>query len=84
MSPWWFKGAERVLDHARFEIEGDGSDCVPIHDGGALKTSVWKPDPHELAVLMRGGGVTLTVVCGRRHPVVALGVAEPETLLVSA
>lgn len=45
-------------------------------DGGvpAMQT-VWQPSPEELAVLMRGGRLHLTIM-GRVHPPVALEVHE--------
>lgn len=43
--------------------------------------SIWKPSAEELAVLNAGGGVEL-IVLGTTHPVVSLGVAPAEELVL--
>ena len=45
-------------------------------------TSVWKPSAEELAALVAGGGVCITI-CQHVQPVMALGVVTADCLQVS-
>lgn len=59
--------------------KGDGVACgtLPVTltyvDGRQAIVSFWKPDATELAKLLQGKPVVLTVF-GRQHPVVSMGV----------
>ena len=60
--------------------EGREKDVVDLHVRlhidqalGAAITSLWKPSEEELACLLAGGGVALTIY-GSGHPVVSVGV----------
>lgn len=44
---------------------------------GPYIQSFWRPSPEELALLMNGGVVELTVI-GRLHPPVGVAVVPPE------
>lgn len=48
-------------------------------ENGTWAISFWKPEPAELAVLLNQGTIALWVrASGRQHPVVSMGVQEPE------
>ena len=54
---------------------GDLTAIMVSENGYPGFVSLWKPSQAELAALMKGGAVALSVV-GRSHPPVALGVMD--------
>ena len=54
---------------------GDLTAIMVSENGYPGFVSLWKPSQAELAALMKGGAVTLSVV-GMSHPPVALGVMD--------
>lgn len=56
------------------EKDGEIFDLPVMNDGTSL-TSVWKPDKDELDILMKGGGISLSIM-GQAQPPVMLGVVE--------
>lgn len=88
MTPYFFEGSTAVAeaqpdhDHSKTgEVVG-----LPIRimrtPGGPMLMSVWKPSEEELATLMAGGGVALTVF--GRQPICSLGVCAATYLTVPA
>lgn len=75
-------GATRRLGApANWKEEDHGRcDYLPIRDEqtpqGPVMTSAWEPTPDELALILKGAPVMLTV-WGTAHPPVALHVGEP-------
>lgn len=63
-----------------------GVDCgalqiadVAMGDGRPGMESLWRPSRAELALLIEGGAIILTIA-GTGHPVVSMGVTGPEQL----
>jgi hypothetical protein len=85
MIPQYFHGAQRTLEAPQgwdHKVQGECGGLPVMRDGSAL-VSVWKPSAEELEMLNRGGGVVLSLLVSG-HPVTAVGVCPPETILVSA
>ena len=54
-------------------------DALPVtehnHDGYAVITSFWKPEPHELSAMNAGKPIMITVF-GLNHPAIMVNVAK--------
>lgn len=84
MTPMFFHGHTNVIGAPEGWDHKAQGECDPLpvqaHDGGLL--SVWKPSAEELAVLVKGGGITINLGTFAQ-PVMGVGVCAPECLLVS-
>lgn len=85
MTPHFFIGHNRVFkappDWDHKGEQGECSDLPVLIDAEGI-TSVWKPSAEELAALVAGGGVCITI-CQHVQPVMALGVVTADCLQVS-
>lgn len=68
--------------NARLGAPNGMNDCIGLfvrvdqhQSGAALLSSVWHPTPDELAAIVAGAPILLTIY-GSNHPPVQLGVSE--------
>lgn len=85
MTPMFFAGSNHVFQPPRNWNTETHGDCHPLPvmvDAEGL-TSVWKPSEAELAALVAGGGILISLGT-HTQPVMGVGVCEAAALIVSA